>query len=330
MNIKILFTGAISLVIAPFFCFSQLSWVKVDSLYGDLPVSMHVYKSTDLIDGKPNIAYYAIADLKDLSLDFTAEAKNRVRLTPSQYYQQHQSPLLVVNTGFFNTKTGDNLNTVIKNGQPLSFNLTTTRGPGKDSFTQYRIFRSAIGITGNRRADVAWLKTDSASKEVKASEHPVTPLPVPVVCCELSSKKFYRKQRKKEQQLAHNFNDWNMETAVGGGPVLVQQADTLIANNEEMMFAGKARYDKHPRTAMGYTSDGKIIVLVIQGRFPGIAEGADFKQEAIILKDIGCYEALNLDGGGSSCMLINGKETIKPCDKEGQRPVPAVFMIKRK
>jgi len=39
-------------------------------------------------------------------------------------------------------------------------------------------------------------------------------------------------------------------------------------------------------------------------------------------------EALNLDGGGSSCLLINGKETIKPSDKEGQRPVPAVFMIR--
>jgi len=38
---------------------------------------------------------------------------------------------------------------------------------------------------------------------------------------------------------------------------------------------------------------------------------------------------LNLDGGGSSCMLVNGKETIKPSDKEGQRAVPAVFIIKR-
>jgi exopolysaccharide biosynthesis protein len=39
---------------------------------------------------------------------------------------------------------------------------------------------------------------------------------------------------------------------------------------------------------------------------------------------------LNLDGGGSSCMLINGKETIKPSDPTGQRAVPAVFLIKNK
>jgi exopolysaccharide biosynthesis protein len=40
-------------------------------------------------------------------------------------------------------------------------------------------------------------------------------------------------------------------------------------------------------------------------------------------------EALNLDGGGSSCMLVYGKETIKPSDKK-QRAVPAVFMIREK
>ena len=95
------------------------------------------------------------------------------------------------------------------------------------------------------------------------------------------------------------------------------------------MFVG-GELDKHPRTAMGYTADGKLIILVIEGRFPGVAEGATLEQEAKILLDLGCYEALNLDGGGSSCMLVNGKETIKPSDKEGQRPVPGVFMIRAK
>ncbi|MBK9570391.1 MAG: phosphodiester glycosidase family protein [Chitinophagaceae bacterium] len=72
------------------------------------------------------------------------------------------------------------------------------------------------------------------------------------------------------------------------------------------------------------------MILVIQGRFPGIAEGATLTQEAQIFKDLGCWEALNLDGGGSSCLLVNGKETIKVSDATGQRPVPAVFIIKNK
>jgi exopolysaccharide biosynthesis protein len=94
------------------------------------------------------------------------------------------------------------------------------------------------------------------------------------------------------------------------------------------MFTGRAINDRHPRTAMGYTDNGELIILVVQGRFPGLAEGVTLGQEAQILKELGCFEALNLDGGGSSCLLINGKETITPCDKTGQRPVPAVFLVR--
>lgn len=121
-----------------------------------------------------------------------------------------------------------------------------------------------------------------------------------------------------------------MQTAVGGGPVLLQNGEIKISNNEERKFAGKAINDKHPRTAMGYTKDNKLIILVIEGRFPNIAEGATLIQEAGLLQGIGCWEALNLDGGGSTCLLVNGKETIKPSEKGGERPVPAVFIIKSK
>ena len=120
-----------------------------------------------------------------------------------------------------------------------------------------------------------------------------------------------------------------MKTAVGGGPVLLQNGLIKITNNEELKFAGKAINDKHPRTAMGYTMEGQLIILVIQGRSES-SGGATLTQEAQILKDLGCWEALNLDGGGSSCLLVNGKETIKPSDKEGQRAVPAVFLIRGK
>ncbi|MFZ1312040.1 MAG: phosphodiester glycosidase family protein, partial [Chitinophagaceae bacterium] len=85
-----------------------------------------------------------------------------------------------------------------------------------------------------------------------------------------------------------------------------------------------------PRTAMGYTGDNKLVILVIEGRNPGKAEGATLIQQAQIFKDLGCREAINLDGGGSSCMLVNGKETIKVSDASGQRPVPAVFIIRKK
>jgi exopolysaccharide biosynthesis protein len=79
---------------------------------------------------------------------------------------------------------------------------------------------------------------------------------------------------------------------------------------------------------VGYTAKGELILFVCEGRFKGRADGLTLPEMATIMRQIGCVEALNLDGGGSSCLLINGKETIKPSDKEGQRPVPAVFMIR--
>ena len=111
--------------------------------------------------------------------------------------------------------------------------------------------------------------------------------------------------------------------------MLIHDGRIRITNKEEQLFPDP-KNDYHPRTAMGYTRDGQLIVLAIQGRTPGIAAGATLEQEARILLNLGCYEALNLDGGGSSCLLVNGKETIRPSDEEGERPVPAVFLIKRK
>jgi exopolysaccharide biosynthesis protein len=103
------------------------------------------------------------------------------------------------------------------------------------------------------------------------------------------------------------FKKWKVKTAIGGGPVLVQNGMIKITNEEELKFTGKAINDQHPRTCMGYTNDGYFINMVIQGRFPGLAEGATLEQEARLLRDLGCIEALNLDGGGSCCMRLNGK-----------------------
>jgi exopolysaccharide biosynthesis protein len=127
---------------------------------------------------------------------------------------------------------------------------------------------------------------------------------------------------------ANDLFKWKMKTAVGGGPVLLQNGEIMISNEEELKFAGKAINDRHPRTAIGYTRDNRMIILAVEGRNNGTAEGATLLQLAEIFRNLGCVEALNLDGGGSSCLLINGRETIKPSDKEGQRPVPAVLIVK--
>lgn len=300
---------------------SQLKWKNVDSLYQPLPKSVHVYFTDDRIEDTAAFrAFYLIADIKDKHLDFTTDTTFKRRLTPMQFYQKDDKPLVVVNGTFFSFETNSSLNVVIKDGKVVSYNAPV-KGKGKDSVNFFPSYKSAIGINKQRRADVAWIKTDSSKNFVKAAQFPLTTI----------GNLFTINRRTGERKSYSNdeaFLKWKMKTAIGGGPVLLQNGEIKITNNEEQRFAGKGINDKHPRTAMGYTKDSKLIILVIEGR-NNVAHGATLTQEAQIFKDLGCIEALNLDGGGSSCLLINGKETITVSDKM-ERAVPAVFLIKRK
>lgn len=298
---------------------AQLKWQNVDSLYQPLPKSVHVFYSNDTINGRPNHAYYVIADLNDKQLLFPSAATNGVRSTPKKFYESESKPLLVMNCTFFEFVHNTNVSLVMNNGRQIAYTNNTIARKGKDTFTYSHPVTGALGIDKKRKADIAWVLSDSTQRYPWASQNAVNPLVDSSSVLEIS------------KLLANgSFKRWKMQTAVAGGPILVQENKIAISNNQEQKFGGKAINDKHPRTAMGYTADRKLIFLVIEGRFPGKSEGASLIEEATILRDLGSVEALNLDGGGSSCLLVNGKETIHPSDKEGERPVPGVIMIKVK
>lgn len=295
----------------------QWEWTNVDSSFSPLPSSVHVYYTQTVTEGKPNKAYYVSIDLSDRKLDLTSRVGNGKRYTPSQYFENNEQPLLVMNCTFFEFVRNSNLNVVMREGQLLSYQVQTMAAKGKDSGQYYHVLGSAIGISKRRKADVAWLYVDSSLRYPLATQQPIN-----------SWKDAISNPAAADYLQKGKFKKWKMQTAVGGGPVLLQDGTIQIANNIERKFSGNAIKDKHPRTGMGYTSGGLLILLAIEGRFPGKAEGATLEQMAAMFKQIGCVEALNLDGGGSSCLLINGKNTIQPSDKEGERPVPAVFMVK--
>ena len=331
---KILFTAGFILAVSFFISitsFAQVKWVNVDADYAPLPASVQVFKTTDSLDGKPFIAYYLKAKLKDKKLDFTTDTTLGRRLTPLQFYEKNEQPLVVVNTTFFSFATNQNLNVVIKDGKLVGYNIHTIPMRGKDTFQYRHPVGSALGLNKKRNADVAWIFTDSSQKLSFAMQHPMKAVKDSI--SNLDAKRMHSiifPEPEPAIPTNFQFKKWKMKTAIGGGPVLVQNGKIKITNEEELKFTGKAINDKHPRTCMGYTNDGYLIIMAIQGRFPGIAEGATLEQEAKLMIDLGCIEALNLDGGGSSCMLVNGKETIKPSDKGNERPVPAVFIVKKK
>ena len=123
------------------------------------------------------------------------------------------------------------------------------------------------------------------------------------------------------------------QTAIGGGPVLINGGEYANTWKEEMFDVGGVNpTSNNPRTAIGVTADKKLILFVCEGRnqTEGVA-GMTTEDVANVLLDLCCVEAINLDGGGSSCMLVNGKETIKETIKVSdgkQRSVASTVMFK--
>lgn len=73
--------------------------------------------------------------------------------------------------------------------------------------------------------------------------------------------------------------------------------------------------EAHPRTAVGWSQDGKkIYLIVVDGRRTNYSTGTTTGQLGTILKALGAYTAVNLDGGGSSCMVVNGEVKNKSSD----------------
>jgi exopolysaccharide biosynthesis protein len=90
----------------------------------------------------------------------------------------------------------------------------------------------------------------------------------------------------------------------------------------------------HPRTALGFDDTGKwLLLIVVDGRQPGFSEGVTLYELAGILKARGCSQAINLDGGGSSIMLVqdpgNGVRTVNGPSGKEPRPVPVMLGVRR-
>jgi exopolysaccharide biosynthesis protein len=91
------------------------------------------------------------------------------------------------------------------------------------------------------------------------------------------------------------------------GPGLISNNEILV-NEKSEVAAYKA---SNPRTAIGYISEGHYVMVVSDGRTTASA-GLSLYELALVLKDYGVKDAYNLDGGGSSVMIFNGKIINQP------------------
>ena len=115
--------------------------------------------------------------------------------------------------------------------------------------------------------------------------------------------------------------DWTkISNAIGGGPMLVQGGHPFVDWQDED-FKPEFAQQRHPRSAVGRTAGGDIWFVAVDGRQTGSA-GATLAEMADIMVKLGCIDAINLDGGGSTDMTLFGMVLNRPVEKEvGQEAV---------
>ena len=102
---------------------------------------------------------------------------------------------------------------------------------------------------------------------------------------------------KGRVHFGHRKGDAPMEATSG-----FQQ---ILAKGKLLVTKGGPR---HPRTAIGADRTGATLwLVVVDGRQRGYSEGMDLQELAVVMQDLGCWSATNMDGGGSSIMGLRDK-----------------------
>jgi len=124
--------------------------------------------------------------------------------------------------------------------------------------------------------------------------------------------------------------------AIGGGPRILRDGKVSVENVEERLGASFST-DRHPRTAIGYSQDGRsLFLVVVDGRQPGYSVGMNLEELAHFMRTRlsrftesreNAYQALNLDGGGSTTMVVRQQIVNSPSDQTGERPVANALLV---
>nr|WP_252729184.1 phosphodiester glycosidase family protein [Aliiglaciecola lipolytica] len=122
-------------------------------------------------------------------------------------------------------------------------------------------------------------------------------------------------------------------TPVKGGTAAIDHRDDIseaLPENNRINFYQNWVLKRHPRTAVGVTNTGDVYVVVVYGRDPFKSIGASITEMSELMLELGVQKAINLDGGGSSVMVVNGQITGKPSDSNGERAVAEALLFTAK
>lgn len=108
---------------------------------------------------------------------------------------------------------------------------------------------------------------------------------------------------------------------IGGGPALIKDGVVVVPG-------GSFSTDRHPRTAIGFSQDSTMLYLfVVDGRQSGFSVGMSLFELADYMLEWGVYNGINMDGGGSSAMVVRNAVKNSPSDSGVERSVSNALMI---
>ena len=281
-----------------------MGWKNISTSFDELPDGIRIYKGRN--KQIPLNAWYVIIDSKNphLNTDIVVSNDDDGKETPSQFAERLNANV-VVNGGYFlmHKNPTEHVGLLKDNDVIISHTLRSMLKREK----RYYLTRSALGFDKTGQMDIAWIASHNDSilewKE-PAKNKPDKPV------TELN----YEKGKY-----------WDMSDALQAGPIIVSNGRKNVTAVEEVFFWSKIP-DIHPRTAVGYTKEGENIFLVVDGRQPD-SRGVDLNELSILMFDLDCEEAINLDGGGSSALVVNGKLLNRPAGFSTQREVISAIAV---
>jgi hypothetical protein len=110
---------------------------------------------------------------------------------------------------------------------------------------------------------------------------------------------------------------------VAGGEVVAARADSLEGTFPRFSAA------RHPRTAVGLTRGGDTLLLVVVDGRSARSVGMTFAELGTAMRSLGAWDAVNLDGGGSSAMVVHDTVVNVPSDSAGERTVGNLLLVTR-
>ena len=276
-----------------FIAAQEIAWEDVSSNY-ELPEGLKLFHGTK--SGSTTFfAYYYEVDMN------VPEIAIRPYLSASSMQVHNFSGSVgaygAVNGGFFSGSTSVS-SVVFPNEVPARNLISVVRNS-----QTYPVIRPIFALNNDRSLSTEWVYHHSyAFDDIYVYDQPLqyecndpNPLPVPL----------------KADGLQYE----DIAFGLGGGPMLVKDGENVFTWCEEIWWGSGVDLNvNRPRTAVGYTLDNRVIILVTNS----------MKVEDLpdLMIELGCHGAMNLDGGGSTAMAVGGTSIY-----DQNRAVPTILAI---